>query len=383
MAAPPDTKRGATYEDLLRVPDTMVAEIVDGELFASPRPRPRHSAAASALGGDLNPPAPGTPPKGRAFYMVDVENGAILFKISQGLDGGGGNVSFAPMPAPPAATDYNDDGYLDVAYIGDVNGHMWRIDLTPDPTSSRGLYNSGDRQLHGYQPFLLYDGCGAATGSCPNRFAPIFTDPGIVFLGGSASPPSLGIAFGTGNRADLVNPKPLSDPRSLADSFYYVVDTGQSATTFVRSDLRDISPAAGLGPCPLPPAACDNGSGNPAAGFVLDFATVKETTTSSVFSTQGYLSLVTFTADSPSPCANNGSSFRYVFFFLTGQGKYGTTGTYADYQQGLGSGLAAVSQSTSPQGDIIDTVLFSGGAVRQDPTPGSVRTIEQNWKEQQ
>ncbi len=56
MAAPPDTKRGATYEDLERVPDTMVAEIVDGELFASPRPRPRHAVAASALGGDLNPP---------------------------------------------------------------------------------------------------------------------------------------------------------------------------------------------------------------------------------------------------------------------------------------------------------------------------------------
>jgi Uma2 family endonuclease len=56
MAAPPDTKRGATYEDLERVPDTMVAEIVDGELFASPRPRPRHAAATSSLGGDLNPP---------------------------------------------------------------------------------------------------------------------------------------------------------------------------------------------------------------------------------------------------------------------------------------------------------------------------------------
>jgi hypothetical protein len=28
----------ATYEDLLRVPDTMVAEIIDGELIVSPRP---------------------------------------------------------------------------------------------------------------------------------------------------------------------------------------------------------------------------------------------------------------------------------------------------------------------------------------------------------
>jgi Uma2 family endonuclease len=54
VAAPPKTKRGATYEDLWRVPDTMVAEIVDGELFASPRPRPRHSVAGSALGADLN-----------------------------------------------------------------------------------------------------------------------------------------------------------------------------------------------------------------------------------------------------------------------------------------------------------------------------------------
>ena len=34
----------------------MVAEIVDGELFASPRPRPRHSVATSVLGAELNAP---------------------------------------------------------------------------------------------------------------------------------------------------------------------------------------------------------------------------------------------------------------------------------------------------------------------------------------
>jgi hypothetical protein len=32
-------RKPATYEDLLRVPEHMVAEILDGELFASPRPR--------------------------------------------------------------------------------------------------------------------------------------------------------------------------------------------------------------------------------------------------------------------------------------------------------------------------------------------------------
>ena len=43
--------RPATYDDLVAVPDILVAEIVDGELWTSPRPAPRHArASASALG---------------------------------------------------------------------------------------------------------------------------------------------------------------------------------------------------------------------------------------------------------------------------------------------------------------------------------------------
>lgn len=48
--------RPATYADLLKVADNLVAEIVDGELHTSPRPAPRHAVSASVLGGDLNPP---------------------------------------------------------------------------------------------------------------------------------------------------------------------------------------------------------------------------------------------------------------------------------------------------------------------------------------
>ena len=46
----PPLDRPATYEDLEKVPDVMVAEIVDGELHASPRPAPRHAVAGSSLG---------------------------------------------------------------------------------------------------------------------------------------------------------------------------------------------------------------------------------------------------------------------------------------------------------------------------------------------
>jgi Uma2 family endonuclease len=44
----------ATYDDLIRVPDDKIAELVDGELNASPRPRVRHSRAIGCLFQVLN-----------------------------------------------------------------------------------------------------------------------------------------------------------------------------------------------------------------------------------------------------------------------------------------------------------------------------------------
>jgi Uma2 family endonuclease len=48
-------KRRATYEDLMQVPDHLVAEIIDGELITSPRPALPHARAASAMLQDLAP----------------------------------------------------------------------------------------------------------------------------------------------------------------------------------------------------------------------------------------------------------------------------------------------------------------------------------------
>ena len=45
--------REALYEEIERLPENQVGEIVDGELCVSPRPATPHSLAASAIGGDL------------------------------------------------------------------------------------------------------------------------------------------------------------------------------------------------------------------------------------------------------------------------------------------------------------------------------------------
>lgn len=51
MASP--ARKPATYEDLLRLPDDKIGEIVDGELYASPRPSGAHAGSAFELGLDL------------------------------------------------------------------------------------------------------------------------------------------------------------------------------------------------------------------------------------------------------------------------------------------------------------------------------------------
>ena len=76
MAAP---KRRATYEDLMQVPDTNVAEILDGELFVSPRPASPHawgcsgiaSALLSSFHGDGDASDPGRP--GGWYILIEPE----------------------------------------------------------------------------------------------------------------------------------------------------------------------------------------------------------------------------------------------------------------------------------------------------------------------
>jgi hypothetical protein len=53
MAAEP-ARRQATYEGVLLAPDRLVAdEVLNGDLYTSPRPAGPHAEAASVLGMDL------------------------------------------------------------------------------------------------------------------------------------------------------------------------------------------------------------------------------------------------------------------------------------------------------------------------------------------
>jgi Uma2 family endonuclease len=48
--------RPATYADLLALPEGVKGEIIDGELFVQPRPRPAHALAEGTILGELQGP---------------------------------------------------------------------------------------------------------------------------------------------------------------------------------------------------------------------------------------------------------------------------------------------------------------------------------------
>jgi Uma2 family endonuclease len=65
-----DSRRRATYDDVLNAPEHMVAELIDGVLYTSPRPATRHALAYSRLGLALGPLQERTPDPG-SWWIID------------------------------------------------------------------------------------------------------------------------------------------------------------------------------------------------------------------------------------------------------------------------------------------------------------------------
>ena len=65
-------RRRATYDDLLKVPEPLVAEIIEGELVTSPRPAVPHARAAWVLAQDVGPfdRDPGSPAAPGGWWIL-------------------------------------------------------------------------------------------------------------------------------------------------------------------------------------------------------------------------------------------------------------------------------------------------------------------------
>ncbi|MEO6029317.1 MAG: Uma2 family endonuclease [Candidatus Binatia bacterium] len=138
-------RRPATYDDLRRVPEHLVAEIVDGELFTSPRPATPHARAASLLGSELiggfDGPPGGADAPGGWWLLIEPELHFGADVVVPDL-AGWRRANLAAIPNAPAITVAPDwlcevlspsTARLDRAhkmrvYAREGVGHLWLLD---------------------------------------------------------------------------------------------------------------------------------------------------------------------------------------------------------------------------------------------------------------
>lgn len=134
--------RGATYKDLAEVPDHLIAEILNGDLWVSPRPLPRHSHAMTMLAVALVPPFQhGNDGPGGWQLLVEIEvhlGGDVLVPDLAGWRSdrdlkvsGRSRVTDAPdwvCEILSKSTENIDRGLKMQIYAREKVGHLWFVD---------------------------------------------------------------------------------------------------------------------------------------------------------------------------------------------------------------------------------------------------------------
>lgn len=114
--------------------------------------------------------------------------------------------------ASPNWVDSNGDGVVDFAYAGDLEGNMWKFDLSSSTDTNWGVAYSGSP---------LFTACSAATCTLTNR-QPITTRPSIgVHPTGAATTNGVMVYFGTGKYFEVGDDVPTGQQ---TQSFYAVYD---------------------------------------------------------------------------------------------------------------------------------------------------------------
>lgn len=113
-------------------------------------------------------------PKGRALFAVNAKTGALISALTpSGMQ--------YPIPSNISAIDATGDGTIDIAYVGDLGGNLWRWEL---PSTLTKVFTTSGRKIF-YAPDMVlqngYIGVFFGTGDLANPLTTSITDRIVSF----------------------------------------------------------------------------------------------------------------------------------------------------------------------------------------------------------
>jgi type IV pilus assembly protein PilY1 len=308
-----------------------------------------YNAADCAGSGDCDS-------RGKGFYVVDLVSGNILWSYTR-ADNPSMNYSF---PASPAAVDTDNDGFIDIVYLGDLGGNMWRfkfcskIDGTTCNTTN---WNGG----------VLFQ-------SSAGVIRPIYTMASVAkdFNG------ILWVYWGTGDKTDPT-------AADFEEKFFAVKDNDRTST-YQINELENIS-------------SSEYSDSYGKHGWYIDLPGVGEKMLAEPTVFGGIVYFTTYTPpNADDPCEQGGTATLYGLKYITAAGALIESGGSGKPPGGpvrtidIGIGIpTAPVISFKPRGvlppDLYVTVSGGGGQdestkrLNFDPTTLSNRTNILTWKD--
>ncbi|MFN3715837.1 MAG: pilus assembly protein, partial [Thiobacillus sp.] len=206
---------------------------------------------------------------------------------------GSGTLASPNGLATPLPVDTNGDGRVDLIYAGDLNGNMWKFDVSSASPASWGVANAGS-------PLF------AAPAGQPITSAPqVFPHPN----GGRM------VLFGTGKFIETAD---ASGPFAT-QTLYGVWDNGSTVTLsdLVAQTVTDTVSGAGTSFRTVSSNAVNYAGTSPAKGWFLNLPATGETVPFNTLIKSG-LALFSSMIPSPDPCAFGGDGWLMALEPLTG-----------------------------------------------------------------
>jgi hypothetical protein len=257
--------------------------------------------------------------RGKGFFVVDLSTGNVLWSHTLADNA---NMAYA-MPGTPTIMDTDNDGFIDLAYMGDLGGNVWRFRFC-----------------------LASDGgtCGTSSWTGSTLFSR-GSGAGPVYAAPSATRDVNGnvwIYWGTGDKTEPIV------VGTQTDRFYALKDATLSGT-YTLGNLENITSGT----------YTDSTSKR---GWYIDLSGAGEKCLSeaSIFAGQVYFTSYTPAGGAGDPCSQAGTAKIYAVSYLSGAGSL--SGGSRSMPLGVGIPTAPVL-SMNPYASTPDLyVTVSGGA---------------------